>query len=613
MEALLGAILHQERTGGQQASCEAELQELMRQIDIMVAHKKLEWEAQNHDLTARLELREQELSLVQARLEKLNQEAKAVRLQLQMQQEENHKKTSEHEQQLARFQEELARLKRSYEKVQKRHLRSETKTRGEEERLEVNRLTRRLEEFRQRSLEWEKQRLLYQQQLAGLEAQRKTLTEQIEIFQSQSQSRKQMLEQTSVASRSELQHLSGQLARANDSLCAKEGETERLRLQLEAAIAGQVLLEEKAELKDTLQAQADFLQDSKTQKEELQREFCGVSQALREREHSVRSLEEKLQEMRLSEGRAEGMWSELSVSLRGEQRLQAEVTRLEGSVASVTGQCQQLLKDLADKRESLHLMEEQHKKCGNAMKKLKGQLSQAELSYNSALDGMRKEISQLTEELHQRDIGISSSNSTAEDMERRHQAEREAAEHGALDNLERENRRLQKELSETLANLDLLQQARQSEIQSTVERRSQEMLESHKQELNVMERQLREVSERYEEEVLTLRSQLDPTSAQRGIGSNNSPESLSSEVWKDDTRGADIHEEDSSMESESVQGAEGESVLPHPPSSPAGSIALRFLQEEELRSQDLLQHLDSHIEELKQESQRTVQHFAQPR
>ncbi|MEE6500843.1 hypothetical protein FKM82_003948 [Ascaphus truei] len=447
MEALLGAILHQERTGGQQASCEAELQELMRQIDIMVAHKKLEWEAQNHDLTARLELREQELSLVQARLEKLNQEAKAVRLQLQMQQEENHKKTSEHEQQLARFQEELARLKRSYEKVQKRHLRSETKTRGEEERLEVNRLTRRLE--------------------------------------SQSQSRKQMLEQTSVASRSELQHLSGQLARANDSLCAKEGETERLRLQLEAAIAGQVcarqeleearqltqvLLEEKAELKDTLQAQADFLQDSKTQKEELQREFCGVSQALREREHSVRSLEEKLQEMRLSEGRAEGMWSELSVSLRGEQRLQAEVTRLEGSVASVTGQCQQLLKDLADKRESLHLMEEQHKKCGNAMKKLKGQLSQAELSYNSALDGMRKEISQLTEELHQRDIGISSSNSTAEDMERRHQAEREAAEHGALDNLERENRRLQKELSETLANLDLLQQARQSEIQSTVER-----------------------------------------------------------------------------------------------------------------------------------------------
>ncbi|XP_075426397.1 centrosomal protein of 63 kDa isoform X2 [Ascaphus truei] len=608
MEALLGAILHQERTGGQQASCEAELQELMRQIDIMVAHKKLEWEAQNHDLTARLELREQELSLVQARLEKLNQEAKAVRLQLQMQEEENHKKTSAHEQQLARFQEELARLKRSYEKVQKRHLRSETKTRGEEERLEVNRLTRRLEEFRQRSLEWEKQRLLYQQQLAGLEAQRKTLTEQIEIFQSQSQSRKQMLEQTSVASRSELQHLSGQLARANDSLCAKEGETERLRLQLEAAIAGQVLLEEKAELKDTLQAQADFLQDSKTQKEELQREFCGVSHALREREHSVRSLEEKLQEMRLSEGRAEGMWSELSVSLRGEQRLQAEVTRLEGSVASVTGQCQQLLKDLAEKRESLHLMEEQHKKCGNAMKKLKGQLSQAELSYNSALDGMRKEISQLTEELHQRDIGISSSNSTAEDMERRHQAEREAAEHGALDNLERENRRLQKELSETQANLDLLQQARQSEIQSTVERRSQEMLESHKQELNVMERQLREVSERYEEEVQTLRSQLDPTSAQRGIGSNNSPESLSSEVWKDD-----IHEEDSSMESESVQGAEGESVLPHPPSSPAGSIALRFLQEEELRSQDLLQHLDSHIEELKQESQRTVQHFAQPR
>lgn len=42
-----------------------------------------------------------------------------------------------------------------------------------------------LQEFRQKSLDWEKQRLLYQQQVASLEAQRKALTEQSELIQVQ--------------------------------------------------------------------------------------------------------------------------------------------------------------------------------------------------------------------------------------------------------------------------------------------------------------------------------------------------------------------------------------------------------------------------------------------
>lgn len=42
-----------------------------------------------------------------------------------------------------------------------------------------------LQEFRQKSLDWEKQRLLYQQQVASLEAQRKALAEQSELIQVQ--------------------------------------------------------------------------------------------------------------------------------------------------------------------------------------------------------------------------------------------------------------------------------------------------------------------------------------------------------------------------------------------------------------------------------------------
>lgn len=45
------------------------------------------------------------------------------------------------------------------------------------------------------------------------------------------------------------------------------------------------------------------------------------------------------------------------------------------------------------------------------------------------------------------------------------------------------------------------------------------------------------------------------------------------------------------------------------PTSPLGSIATRFLEEEELRSHHILERLDAHIEELKRESEKTVRQF----
>uniref|UniRef100_A0A8C9FNN2 CEP63/Deup1 N-terminal domain-containing protein n=1 Tax=Pavo cristatus TaxID=9049 RepID=A0A8C9FNN2_PAVCR len=60
--------------GGFLTSCEAELQELMKQIDIMVAHKKAEWEGQTQALEACLGVREQELSSARAALEEKHKE-----------------------------------------------------------------------------------------------------------------------------------------------------------------------------------------------------------------------------------------------------------------------------------------------------------------------------------------------------------------------------------------------------------------------------------------------------------------------------------------------------------------------------------------------------------
>lgn len=47
------------------------------------------------------------------------------------------------------------------------------------------------------------------------------------------------------------------------------------------------------------------------------------------------------------------------------------------------------------------------------------------------------------------------------------------------------------------------------------------------------------------------------------------------------------------------------------PTASVGSIAARYLEEEELRSQHILECLDAHIEELKKESEKIVRHFGQ--
>jgi centrosomal protein CEP63 len=56
------------------STCEAELQELMKQIDIMVQNKKLEWERDLQGLEAKLEMREKETMMQRATVEQKHRE-----------------------------------------------------------------------------------------------------------------------------------------------------------------------------------------------------------------------------------------------------------------------------------------------------------------------------------------------------------------------------------------------------------------------------------------------------------------------------------------------------------------------------------------------------------
>ncbi|XP_062970026.1 centrosomal protein of 63 kDa isoform X5 [Cynocephalus volans] len=535
MEALLEGMQNRGHGGGFLTSCEAELQELMKQIDIMVAHKKSEWEGQTHALESCLDNRERELKTLRSQLDVKQQEVGMLHHQVEEHEKVKQEMAMEYKQELKKLHEELGRLKRSYEKLQKkqmREFRGNTKNHREDQ-SEIERLTGKIEEFRQKSLDWEKQRLIYQQQVSSLEAQRKALSEQSEIIQAQLANRKQKLESVELSTQSEIQHLSSKLERANDTICANELEIERLTMRVND-LAGtnmavlqeqrqkeeklresekllEALQEEKKELKAALQAQENLI--CKARMEKLQEKLKATN--TQHPVEAIRPLEESQADRNYTpqgQGDLDNVLSQLDFTHTSEELLQAEVTRLEGSLESVSATCKQLSQELMEKYEELKKMEGYNNQYRAEIKMLKEQILQAEQSYSSALEGMKVEISQLTRELHQRDITIASAKGSSSDMEKRLKAEMQKAEEKAVE---------------------------------------------HKEILNELE-SLRLENRRLSEMVMKLE-----------LG---------------------VHE--SSM-----------------PVSPLGSIATRFLEEEELRSHHILERLDAHIEELKRESEKTVRQF----
>ncbi|XP_037381842.1 centrosomal protein of 63 kDa isoform X3 [Talpa occidentalis] len=703
MEALLEGMQNRGHDGGFLTSCEAELQELMKQIDIMVAHKKSEWEGQTHALETCLDIRERELKSLRGQLDEKHKEVGMLHQQLGEQEKIKQEMAIEYKQELKKLHEELGRLKKSYEKLQKKHIRDfrgNTKN-HREDRSEIERLTGKIEEFRQKSLDWEKQRLIYQQQVSSLEAQRKALAEQSEIIQAQLANRKQKLESVELSSQSEIQHLSSKLQRANDTICANELEIERLTMRVNDLVGTnmtvmhdqqqkeeklresekllEVLQEEKRELKAALQSQENFTREARVQKEKLQAKAKLKTTDTQHTVEIMRSLEESQTERKYisqGQGSLENVLSQLDFTHTSEELLQAEVTRLEGSLESVGTTCKQLSQELMEKYEELKKMEVHNNEYRAEIKKLKEQILQTDQSYSSALEGMKLEISQLTRELHQRDITIASAKSSSSDMEKRLKAEIQKAEEKAvehkeiLDQLESlklenrhlsemvmklelglheakdisladlqenyietlsklvsENQQLQKDLMDTKSKLEISVSAhmckkthdrafkpthsRATEFKNTdfnpthgQHRHDGINTEHYKKDLHSPRGQASDSIEPMIRVLTPLSPQISTDSSTISLPSNFQckTHSLPSML---DTNEANF----SDSVSESVNDQE-EFIFSCPlPVSPLGSIATRFLEEEELRSHHILERLDAHIEELKRESEKTVKQF----
>lgn len=630
------------------SSCEPELQELMRQIDIMISQQRDQWETEIQTCQVQLKAAQEELATSREILQR--KELEIVLLQKQQESTKTDRKEviSKYEQQLQKVCEELNKLKKSYQKLQRKHTKQDGTGAKDSNPSEMSRLKEKIEEHQRRSTDWEQQCIQYQKQLTTMETQNKNLNQEISLLKSQWSLPK---ERDHKECCSQLQRLRAQLEKSQDTLHSQELELERLR-PLEVWL-GQYQREQKLHVlgREELYATPDntdsFVRRSTLERQRLRNESARLSQLLQAKDQVIRSLEDCLaahgsagaENIRLD---LEETTAKLQTAQTSEAELRAELSALREKLETVSRQRE----DQSTTEHELKNIKDQYESCTSEMKKLREELQRTQQTHSGEVEGMRREVSSLTSDLQQRDLTILSHSGALSSITEQLRGEQQRSQQrnnelkmtqAQLDVLKEENQRLktllqrQDSCSPKRADLPLTSSSLKDLEQDNLQLRpalgeeqsplsAQENLQTENQRNHTDPRNVREQGSgsSHEGEIHRLFSQLQvkplPSTGPSHCGSEDSrgqspalSSSGSSELnlGRRSSASSDSAPEGSTR-SRTRERATGTDSLPP---SPSGGMVSRFLEEESLRSRELLQRLDSHIQNMTESNTRTVSKY----
>ncbi|XP_006162610.1 deuterosome assembly protein 1 isoform X4 [Tupaia chinensis] len=353
--------------------CEAELQELMEQIDIMVSNKKLDWERKMRALETRLDLRDQELANAQTCLDQKGQEVGLLRQKLDSLEKCNLAMTQNYEGQLQTLKAQFSKLTNNFEKLrlhqmkQNKVRRKELPHLKEETPFELSNLNQKLE---------------------------------AQSYQTQLNGKKQCPEDSS----SEMPRLICE----PDPSCETNERDEFIIEKLKSAVSEIALSRNK--LQDENEK---LLQELKMYQRQCQAMEAGLSEVkseLQSRDDLLRIIEmERLQ-----------LYREL-LKVGECQNAQENKKRLESSYSPS-------IKETEWKRKEMFSVVPGQLNHEKELNKIRNQLYKEEEYHSSEQERMRNEISDLTKELHQKEITIATVKKKAALLERQLKMELEIKE-----------------------------------------------------------------------------------------------------------------------------------------------------------------------------------------
>uniref|UniRef100_A0A1A8HGI2 Centrosomal protein 63 n=1 Tax=Nothobranchius korthausae TaxID=1143690 RepID=A0A1A8HGI2_9TELE len=620
------------------SSCEPELQELMRQIDIMINHQKREWEAELHALQLRVTSGEEELLTSKTIIERRDLEIGLLHKQLEAIQTDRQELVSKYEQQLKRLREELDKLKRSYQKLHRKQLK-ETSGGGKETEL--------AKKHQQCS---EQQRTQYQNQLTTLELQNKSLNQELAHLKSQWASGQVEREHKECCS--EVQHLRAQLEKAQASLHSQELELDRLRplemLLGQSQREQQVPSGQRGNLHAVLDSQDAFMLRAGLEQQRLCEEAARLTQVLRAKDQVIRSLEDclsaqgcagvetlrqalerttaKLQSAQVCELQLKAELSCVRERLENMSRQQGNPSKMEQELRNVKVHCDSSVAEI---------------------KKLKEELQRTRQTHSGEAEGMKKEVSKLTSELHQRDLTIAALSGPLPSIRQQLRGEVSQAQLEALQaenqhlkgllqrlephspkrggsfpdslkeslkpslrSLEQENHQLKKVLTKEQSQRDGSNQTHQEKYESAL--LSHAISEQPQQDQDGP--QVQDKAQSCEGEIQRLFRELQMLSPTRhGDHSSSSSSSCISTrlTRRNSVTALSLNESAAEGQSSGSEGSLTSGFKDKDPSSvsSAHGMVTRFLEDESLRSEELLQRLDHHILGMREHNTRTVSKY----